>query len=102
MHPLIQANLPALRVLCREHHVARLALFGSATEGRFDPARSDLDFVVEYLPGKAPMTMAAHFAFRDALERLFGRRVDLVEAAAIHNPYFREALEQSQVPVYAA
>jgi hypothetical protein len=102
VHPLIEEKLPALREICRHHHVARLALFGSAVGERFDPARSDLDFLVEYLPTREAMTLSAYFDLKAALERLFGRSVDLVERAAVRNPYFREELEQTQVQVYAA
>lgn len=102
MHPIIEERLPEVRELCRRHHVASLALFGSAVGDRFDPARSDLDFLVEYLPVRDAMTMSAYFAFKEALERLFGRQVDLVERAAVRNPYFQEELEETQVQLYAA
>jgi predicted nucleotidyltransferase len=36
------------------------------------------------------------------LEQLFGRPVDLVEPEPIRNPYFRQAVEQSQELIYAA
>jgi len=102
MHPIIEERLPHLRELCRRHNVARLAVFGSAVSERFDPARSDLDFVVEYLPGREALTLGAYLAFKEALERLFERKVDLVERAAVRNPYFREELEETQVQLYAA
>lgn len=34
--------------LCRAFGVKRLAVFGSATTDRFDPDRSDVDFLVEF------------------------------------------------------
>ena len=37
-----------LRDLCRRFHVRRLEVFGSAARGDFDPARSDIDFLVEF------------------------------------------------------
>ena len=37
-----------LRNLCRRFGVRRFDLFGSAALGDFDPARSDLDFLVEF------------------------------------------------------
>jgi len=33
---------------------------------------------------------------------LFGRSVDLVEALAIENPFFREAVERNRRTLYAA
>jgi predicted nucleotidyltransferase len=44
----ISAHRQELEDLCRRFHVRRLDLFGSATGNDFDPARSDLDFLVEF------------------------------------------------------
>src|SRR5437868_4983824 len=48
MQPVIEQHLPKLRSLCRRFHVRRLELFGSAAREDFDPARSDLDFLVAF------------------------------------------------------
>ncbi len=45
--PLMQAKLQPLRELCERYGVERLKLFGSAARGEFDPANSDLDFIVQ-------------------------------------------------------
>ena len=44
---LLQAKLELLRELCERFGVERLELFGSAARGEFDPANSDLDFIVQ-------------------------------------------------------
>jgi predicted nucleotidyltransferase len=88
--------------LCRQFHVRRLALFGSALGGDFDPEHSDFDFVVEFetLP---PGTYAeTYFGLVTALERLLGRNVDLVEPESVLNPYFRREIEAKQETLYAA
>jgi hypothetical protein len=88
--------------LCRKFHVRRLEIFGSALEETFDPTSSDLDLLVEFEalpPGEYPN---AFFAFKEAMERLFGLPVDLVVASAIRNPYFRQSIEQSKALLYAA
>ena len=41
-------RLEGLAELCRRFHVRTLDVFGSAVTGRFDPARSDLDFLVQF------------------------------------------------------
>jgi predicted nucleotidyltransferase len=88
--------------LCREFHVRRLALFGSALGLDFDPGHSDFDFVVEFQP-LCPGTYAeTYLGLTEALERLLGRRVDLVEEGSIRNPYFREEIEARQETLYAA
>jgi len=43
---LLQAKLELLRELCERYGVEQLERFGSAARGAFDPAHSDLDFIV--------------------------------------------------------
>ena len=88
--------------LCRQYAVRRLDLFGSAASGRDRPGESDLDFLVEFDPLAAGSYADTYFGFREALEELFGRPVDLVVDSAIKNPYFRRSVEQSRVQLYGA
>ena len=98
----ISSHREELEELCRRFHVRRLDLFGSATGDDFDSERSDLDFLVEFDP-RAPGGYAdAFFGLKESLEQLFRRPVDLVAAAAIRNPYFRESIESARIPLYAA
>lgn len=102
MREQIEEKREQIAQLCREFHVRRLALFGSALGENFDPVRSDLDFVVEFetlVPGTYAST---YFGLITALEAMFGRRVDLVESGSVRNPYFRDEIESSQETVYAA
>jgi hypothetical protein len=98
----ISSHREELRELCRRFHVRRLDLFGSATGDDFDPARSDLDFLVEFDPSPPGGYADAFFGLKESLEQLFGRSVDLVAGAAIRNPFFRESVEGAKVPLYAA
>ena len=101
MIALIQDKLEALAGLCRRYCVARLELFGSAVTGGFDPRRSDLDFLVEFHPDSPMGPFRQYFDFLAEIERLFDRRVDLVEACAIKNPYFVKAIEPTRRLLYA-
>jgi predicted nucleotidyltransferase len=60
----------------------RLFLVGSALTERFDPVGSDLDFLVEFEPHERRGFDDEHLRFRAALEQLFARPVDLIEARA--------------------
>ena len=80
----------------------RLDVFGSAARGDFDSARSDIDFLVEFVPLQPGAYVDAFFGLKEGLEELFARSVDLVTAASIRNPYFREGVERSKAPLYAA
>ena len=83
----IDKKRDALAAICRRYGVARLEVFGSAARGAgFDSNRSDADFLVTFEPA-ARNDLAAFADLKDALERLLGRPVDLVE---------REALEASR------
>lgn len=102
MNPLIAEHYAELEKVCRRYHVHRLALFGSAATGEFEPDRSDLDFLVEFQP-LSPMERAdAYFGLLLALQDLFQRPIDLVEEGASDNPYFIQAVEQSRALLYAA
>lgn len=104
MLPLSDDDLKRLARICREHGVARLDLFGSAATGEFDAARSDLDFIVEFLPGTdlGPW-LAKYFDLKQALEDLFGRPVDLVMAGAVRNkPSFAARVEHTRRNLFAA
>ena len=90
-----------LAELCRQYHVQRLELFGSALREDFD-AQSDLDFLVEFEPLPAGSYARTFFGLIEALEKLFQRPVDLVVASAIRNPYFRESVERTKTLLYAA
>lgn len=88
--------------LCERHGVKALDLFGSATRADFDPDRSDLDFLVEFKPLAPNEHANAFFGLQEDLERLFGKPVDLIEIKPIRNPYFRQEVEATRVPIYAA
>jgi hypothetical protein len=102
MQPLIEAHLTAIAALCRQFHVRRLELFGSAARGDFDPARSDVDFLVEFDRGAPMAVLDAYFGLKEGLETLLGRPVDLVVSAAVRNPYLRASIESSRETLYAA
>lgn len=91
-----------LSELCRRFHVRRLDLFGSAARDDFDPAASDIDFLVEFDRTAPQHPFDAYFGLKEALEELFGRSVDLIEASAVRNPYLKASIEQSRENVFAA
>ncbi len=97
MIALIENNRDAIAALCHEYGVRRLALFGSAVKGTFDPATSDLDFVIEMADyGRGVAGRFIYFA--NALEALFGRSVDLVFESKMRDLEFRtEVLSTMEV-----
>jgi uncharacterized protein len=90
-----------LAELCRRFDVRRLEAFGSACTATFDPARSNLDFLVEFVPdADLGPWLSRLFELEQKLSRLFGRRVDLVMTSALRNPWFRREAEKTRTLVY--
>jgi uncharacterized protein len=99
---IVESNLPAVRALCVRFDVRRLDLFGSAATGRFDPARSDLDFLVEFDKPPSGGFSNGYFGLLEQLEALFHRKVDLVTEASLENPYRRRRIEAEKINLYQA
>jgi uncharacterized protein len=101
MQQIITQNLPEIIRICTHRKVRRLAVFGSATDDRFDPQKSDLDLLVEFEKMQPAEHAEQYFGLAEDLERLLNRPVDLVEPGPIRNPYFRKSIEETQVEIYA-
>ena len=99
---IIEPHRDALAALCQRFGVRTLELFGSASSGLFDPQNSDIDFLLDLAPDGDPDLFSRYFGLKEALERLFGRTVDLVMVGALRNPHFIKAVNQTRQPVYAA
>ena len=96
----IKSEISSLKLLCQKHKVASLYLFGSALTPQFN-TQSDLDFLVTF-GAVPPLDYADNFFdLRDALSQLFQRRIDLVEAQTLRNPYFKKVVEKTKVLIYA-
>lgn len=99
---VIEQHRQEIETLCRRFHVARLEIFGSAADGTFDPAHSDVDFLVEFQRLEPGPLADAYFGLLAALEGVFQRKVDLVTLKAIRNPYFLRGVNETRRPLYAA
>lgn len=100
MSSVIEQQKNGLAEQCRRFGVRRLEVFGSAARGDFDPAKSDFDFIVSFAD-KTPGTYADRYLdFAAAVERLLGRRIDLLTERCIRNPYFRREVDAARQVVY--
>lgn len=95
---LTQVERARLDEVCRRYGVAELSVFGSVARGEARPD-SDLDLLYVLAPGR-------HLGFsinrlEDDLSTLFGRRVDLVSKAAVHEA-MRDAVLAEAQQLYAA
>jgi uncharacterized protein len=79
MHPIITDQRDPIAALCRCYGVKRLDVFGSALREDFDVAASDIELVVEFDPEPQGTALDRYFQFKESLESLLQRPVDLVE-----------------------
>jgi predicted nucleotidyltransferase len=102
MQAFLEARRSEIAEVCRTHHVRRLAVFGSAVRDDFDPARSDIDLLVEFEPRGIANRFDLYFDLHSVLEGLLLKKVDLIEAGSIRNPYLQKTIEHDQRTLYAA
>lgn len=93
--------LEQLREQCERYGVVRLDLFGSAARDDFNEERSDLDFLVTFEEPPQMDYADRYFGFLEDLQKLFNRKVDLIEEKAIRNPYFRRVVNRERKDVFA-
>jgi uncharacterized protein len=91
---------PAIQKWCKAWRVKECSIFGSAIREDFSPV-SDVDVLVEYLPGTSWSDEDAQ-RILEQLERIVGRRVDLVEKRLLRNPFIRYDVLSSRRVLYAA
>lgn len=100
MSPKVAIDLEKLADFCRRWGISELALFGSVLRDDFDPARSDVDVLVDFEPG-AGLDFFDLLTMAEELETIFGRRVDLVTKRSLR-PRLRESVLTGSQVVYAA
>ena len=89
----------AIGSICGKFGVRELSLFGSALGPDFRP-ESDIDLLVEFLP-EAHAGLLALASMQEELEKLLGRKVDLVPKAGLKSMIRNEILAKARI-LYAA
>lgn len=96
----IPCDIEQLRRVCVERGIRRVRIYGSALRPDFDPASSDIDLLVEFLPGRTPGF--AFFTIGEDLAAAFGRPVDVNTEGMLSEHFRDEVLRQAQVLYDAA
>ena len=98
--PHVSIPRQQLADFCRRWKVTELSFFGSVMRDDFGPD-SDVDVLVTF-DSNAGWSLLDLVTMQDELASIVGRKVDLLEEAALRNPYRRSTILQSKHTLYAS
>ena len=96
---LIDENKDKLIELCNNYKVKELYLFGSILTDTFNDS-SDIDMLIQFSKIDLLEYFDNYMDFKEKLEQLYNRPVDLVENQAVRNPVFRKILDRDKKLIY--
>ena len=99
MNSILKNQLDTIRSLCERYRVKTLYVFGSVLTPNCD-TYSDIDLLVDFLDQDALQYASNYFQFKFELEKLFNRKIDLLEERALKNPYFIENINPKKQLLY--
>ena len=92
----IELDKERIASFCREKHIRRLAIFGSALRSDFRPD-SDIDLLVEFEPDHTPSFFGIARMERELSALLGGRKVDLRTPEDLSRYFRHQVLEEAEV-----
>jgi hypothetical protein len=98
----LEPHRAEIAAMCRRLGVKELDVFGSALRDDFDPKTSDVDFLVELPAQDAETYFDTWFDLKEQLERITGRKVDLITPEMLTNPYLKKRVLESRERIYAS
>ena len=102
MVQLIENKIDEIVVLCKEHHVIGISVFGSAANNSMDE-NSDIDFLVQFSDSIELLDYADnYFELKEKLQLLLGKEIDLVSIRSLKNKVLIEQINSSKIDLYAA
>ena len=96
---IVEQNISGVYDLCKQHNVKNMYLFGSILTKKFT-SNSDVDFLVCFDNVDLPQYFNNYMDFKEKLERLLNRPVDLLEEQTLNNPVLRRSIERNKKLIY--
>ena len=99
---IIEINIDKIIALCKKHKVNKLWIFGSILTPRFNE-NSDVDFIVEFDESKLNLLDYANnfFDFIHSIEKIIGRKVDMIVDKSIKNKFFRQEIDETKKLIWS-
>lgn len=96
---IVDRNIEDLKRLCTIYNVEKMYLFGSVLNSNFNK-ESDIDLLVKFKVIELSKYFDNYMNFKESLEKLFGREVDLVEEQTLKNPILINSINKSKELIY--
>ena len=96
---LIKKHQEELDKICLTSNVDELYVFGSILTDKFG-SKSDIDFIVSLLSIDPIEYAENYFQLKFGLEKVFQRKIDLLELKSIKNRTFERLINRSKKLVY--
>lgn len=96
---LIQKHLDEIFSICQRYNAKELYVFGSILTDKFNDT-SDIDFLVRFEGVKLEEYFDNYMDFKEELEKLLSREIDLVEIQTIKNPILKRSIDRDKVIIY--
>ena len=98
----VKNNLALIIETCKSMQVKSLYLFGSGARGKEYNLESDLDFIFQYKKDNEglPLYPFDYFDLLFTLEKITGKKIDLVAEEKIKNKYFLERVNKEKISIY--
>ena len=96
---VVEQNLSSVFEICRVHNVKNMYLFGSILTENFS-SDSDVDFLVSFDKVDLSQYFNNYMDFKEKLEHLLNRPVDLLEEQTVKNPVLRRSIDRNKKLIY--
>jgi uncharacterized protein len=96
---IVEQHINSISELCQLHKVERLYVFGSVLTDKFNE-KSDVDFLVKFGDVNLYYYFDNYTDFKESLEKLLQRPVDLVEEQTVKNPILRKSIDNNKKLIY--
>ena len=98
----VKDNMEAIKKICKKMQLKSLYLFGSGSTQKNHTDDSDLDFIFKFKKDENGLPTAGYdyFDLMFDLEKITGKKIDLVAEEKIKNKYFLERVNQEKIKIY--
>ncbi len=102
MVAIVENKIPEIKEVCKRMQLQSLYLFGSGTNEKSFTQESDLDFLFQFKKDELglPVSGYDYFDLMFDLEKITGKKVDLVAEEKVRNKYFLSKINGEKIKIY--